>query len=55
MTKNTTATLAEMKQRGEKISQLTCYDYTTARLVDAAGITRSTFYTYFNIAVSYSL
>lgn len=27
-----------MKQRGEKVSQLTCYDYTTARLVDAAGI-----------------
>ncbi len=38
MTKNTTATLVEMKLRGEKISQLTCYDYTTARLVDAAGI-----------------
>lgn len=36
--KNTVATLLEMKQRGEKISQLTCYDYTTARLVDATGI-----------------
>lgn len=36
--KNTTATLFEMKQKGEKISQLTCYDYTTARLVDGAGI-----------------
>ncbi len=36
--KNTTATLLEMKQKGEKISQLTCYDYSTARLVDAAGI-----------------
>lgn len=36
--KNTVATLLEMKQKGEKVSQLTCYDYTTARLVDAAGI-----------------
>lgn len=38
MNKNTVASLMEMKRRGEKISQLTCYDYTTARLVDAAGI-----------------
>ena len=38
MNKNTVATLAEMKARGEKISQLTCYDYTTARLIDEAGI-----------------
>lgn len=38
MKKNTVATLAEMKARGEKISQLTCYDYSTARLMDAAGI-----------------
>ena len=36
--KNTVATLAQMKTNGEKISQLTCYDYTTARLIDAAGI-----------------
>lgn len=36
--KNTIATLLEMKQRGEKVTQLTCYDYTTARLIDAAGI-----------------
>lgn len=36
--KNTVATLREMKARGEKISQLTCYDYTTARLIEAAGI-----------------
>ena len=38
MAKNTVATLLEMKQKGEKISQLTCYDYSTARLIDAAGI-----------------
>lgn len=38
MPKNTVLSLLEMKQRGEKVSQLTCYDYTTARLVDAAGI-----------------
>ena len=36
--KNTVATLMEMKQRGEKISQLTCYDYSTACLLDQAGI-----------------
>ena len=36
--KNTVATLMEMKERGEKISQLTCYDYSTARIADAAGI-----------------
>src|SRR6187399_3518073 len=28
----------EMKQRGEKISALTAYDYPTARLLDEAGI-----------------
>lgn len=38
MKKNTVATLLEMKRRGEKISQVTSYDYSTARLVDAAGI-----------------
>lgn len=36
--KQTVATLLEMKQKGEKVSQVTCYDYSTARLVDAAGI-----------------
>ena len=36
--KNTVATLLEMKRSGEKVSQVTCYDYSTARLVDAAGI-----------------
>ena len=36
--KNTVAMLLAMKQRGEKISMLTCYDYSTARLVYAAGI-----------------
>ena len=36
--KVTTRRLAEMKQRGEKISMLTAYDYTSAGLIDAAGI-----------------
>ncbi len=36
--KNTTATFAEMKKNGEKISMITAYDYSTARLVDKAGI-----------------
>ncbi|HEY8404033.1 MAG TPA: 3-methyl-2-oxobutanoate hydroxymethyltransferase [Flavobacteriales bacterium] len=34
----TTKTLQEMKQRGEKISMLTSYDYSMATLVDRAGI-----------------
>ena len=36
--KITTNTLQEMKQNGEKISMLTAYDYTLARIVDGAGI-----------------
>lgn len=36
--KVTTRRLAEMKQRGEKISMLTAYDYSMARLIDSAGI-----------------
>ena len=36
--KVTTHRLFEMKQRGEKISMLTSYDYTTAQIVDGAGI-----------------
>jgi 3-methyl-2-oxobutanoate hydroxymethyltransferase len=34
----TTARLAEMKARGEKIAMLTAYDYLMARTLDAAGI-----------------
>ena len=30
--------IKEMKQNGEKISMLTAYDYTTAKIVDEAGI-----------------
>lgn len=36
--KVTTHTLLAMKQRGEKISMLTAYDYSMARILDAAGI-----------------
>ncbi len=36
--KVTTHRLIEMKQRGEKISMLTSYDYTTAGIVDKAGV-----------------
>ncbi len=36
--KNTINTLVEMKRNGEKVSQVTCYDFSMARLVDAAGI-----------------
>ncbi|MEZ4799507.1 MAG: 3-methyl-2-oxobutanoate hydroxymethyltransferase [Flavobacteriales bacterium] len=34
----TTNTLQEMKNRGEKISMLTAYDYSMAKIVDQAGI-----------------
>lgn len=36
--KVTTHRLSEMKQRGEKISMLTAYDYTMATILDSAGI-----------------
>ena len=36
--KVTTHRFMEMKQKGEKISMLTSYDYTTAGIVDRAGI-----------------
>ena len=36
--KVTTNTLGEMKQNGEKISMLTSYDYTLAKIIDGAGI-----------------
>ena len=36
--KITTQTVVEMKQKGEKISMLTAYDFTMARIVDSAGI-----------------
>ena len=36
--KVTTATLAAMKARGEKIAMITAYDYTMATLVDRGGI-----------------
>lgn len=34
----TTHSLAEMKQRGEKISMLTAYDYSMAKIIDGGGI-----------------
>ena len=34
----TTNTLVEMKQNGEKISMLTAYDFTLAKIIDGAGI-----------------
>ncbi|MBP6531895.1 MAG: 3-methyl-2-oxobutanoate hydroxymethyltransferase [Bacteroidia bacterium] len=36
--KVTTNTLQEMKKRGEKIAMLTAYDFSLARILDAAGI-----------------
>ena len=36
--KNTTNTLLKMKRAGEKISVITAYDYSFARIFDAAGI-----------------
>jgi 3-methyl-2-oxobutanoate hydroxymethyltransferase len=34
----TTKTLFEMKENGEKISMLTAYDFTMAKIVDSAGV-----------------
>ena len=36
--KITTRKLLEMKEGGEKIAMLTAYDYSMARIIDAAGI-----------------
>ena len=36
--KITTSTLLEMKQKGEKITMLTCYDFLMATLLEEAGI-----------------
>jgi 3-methyl-2-oxobutanoate hydroxymethyltransferase len=38
ITRITTHVLQEMKMRGEKISMLTAYDYSMAKIIDAAGI-----------------
>lgn len=38
MMKNTVFTFREQKAKGEKISMLTAYDYSTAKLMDEAGI-----------------
>ena len=38
MMKNTVSTFREQKAKGEKISTLTAYDYSTAKLMDEAGI-----------------
>lgn len=36
--KNTVITFQEAKQKGEKLTMLTAYDYSTAKLIDEAGI-----------------
>ncbi|MDE5582943.1 MAG: 3-methyl-2-oxobutanoate hydroxymethyltransferase [Ruminococcus sp.] len=36
--KNTVATMLKQKQSGEKITMLTAYDYTTARIMDECGV-----------------
>lgn len=36
--KNTVATFQKMKEEGQKISMLTAYDYSTAKVVDNAGV-----------------
>lgn len=38
MSKNTVTTLQEQKEKGDKITMLTCYDYSMARLMDEAEI-----------------
>ena len=36
--KNTVVTFRQMEEKGEKISMLTAYDYSTAKLMDEAGV-----------------
>ena len=36
--KNTVVTFREAKERGEKLTMLTAYDYSTAKLIDESGI-----------------
>ncbi|MGM9531915.1 3-methyl-2-oxobutanoate hydroxymethyltransferase, partial [Intestinibacter sp.] len=36
--KNTVATFKKAKETGEKLTMLTAYDYSTARLMDEAGV-----------------
>lgn len=36
--KNTVSTILEQKKNGDKITMLTAYDYSTAKLIDEAGI-----------------
>ena len=36
--KNTSVTFKEAKKKGEKLSMLTAYDYTTAKLIDESGV-----------------
>ncbi|MCM1258779.1 MAG: 3-methyl-2-oxobutanoate hydroxymethyltransferase [Roseburia sp.] len=36
--KNTAVTFKEAKQKGEKLTMLTAYDYSTAKLMDQAGV-----------------
>ncbi len=38
MSKNTVSTLQKQKEQGDKITMLTCYDYSMAKLMDEAGI-----------------
>ena len=35
--KNTVASLLKMKEDGQKISMLTCYDYSTAKLMEESA------------------
>ena len=36
--KTTASTFLQMKQQGQRIAELTCYDYSTAKLMESAGI-----------------
>ena len=36
--KNTVLTFKQAKEKGEKLSMLTAYDYSTAKLIDEAGV-----------------
>ena len=39
--KNTVNTLLQQKKDGNKITMLTCYDYSTAKLMEEVGVNTS--------------
>ena len=52
--KNTVSTFKEQKVKGDKITMLTAYDYSTAKLMDQSGINGILVGDSLGMAVSYT-